>query len=130
MLNMKNSLEPQSYFREGLPASLHMPSWCLQPGSCHRANGSGRLMNVHLPRDSEGRFISSTSDEIIGEGLLFFRRRRVPAIADIPGAKIEFWLPPNGNYDDEHRATLKRTHRADTRLKHRLNTSPAAHHSA
>jgi len=62
------------------------------------------------PADSEGPFYKPDAPmrSSVGKGyVLSGAVKSAKDCADIPGARIEFWLAaPDGNYDDEHRATL------------------------
>lgn len=62
------------------------------------------------PADSEGPFYKPAAPMRSSVGKGYYLSGVVKSAkdcSDIPGARIEFWLAaPNGNYDDEHRATL------------------------
>ena len=62
------------------------------------------------PADSEGPFYKPDAPMRSAVGKGYFLSGVVKSAkdcSDIPGARIEFWLAaPDGNYDDEHRATL------------------------
>jgi len=62
------------------------------------------------PADMEGPFYEPNAPvrSSVGKGYqLGGVVKSAKDCAEIPGAKIEFWLAaPDGNYDDEHRATI------------------------
>ena len=74
------------------------------------AAGAVEFKCAPTPAESEGPFYTPNAPVKSSVGKGYYLSGVVKSAkdcADIPGAKIEFWLAaPNGTYDDEHRATL------------------------